>query len=162
MRRKWLGIALFASVLLNLFLGGLMAGQHLGRDRLDWDAVSISPGNILRMLPGDRAEEIRAQMRVRREELRGRYRAMGEAREGLRETLFAETVDQEKAAAAAGVLEARMAETQQAVHATVFDMVRLMTPEERARISAELEARRERLMERVRERAEERGERKGS
>lgn len=161
MRGKWLGLALFASILLNLFLGGLMAGQHLGRDRLDWDAINISPGNILRMLPDDRAEEIRAQMRVRRDELRGRYRAMGEAREGLREALFTDPVDEARAAAAAGVLEARMNETQQAIHAAVFDMVRLMTPEERARVGAELEARRERLMERVRARAEERAERKG-
>lgn len=134
-RRRWTRIALLISVALNvLFLGvvvgaGWMHWQDDGRAR----SFSFSRGveKLIKDMPADRKPIAQSALDRYRNDVRPRWREVGEARRAAFEALRAEPFNEDQAKAALDRLDT-LRESQRELMGTItFDLMRQLTPEER-------------------------------
>jgi len=143
---RWLGIALIASLCVNLLVAGAVASsfwslRHHGGER---GVDGLSPGGFRRFvetLPPERRAQIRGSAEGMRRTLAPLRQQARAAREEVQQLLVAPTVDKEKLIAA----HQREIEAEGAIRKTVsgalVDLVSAMTPEERRRLAEWREAR---------------------
>lgn len=141
-RRRWFGIALFASLAVNLFLvgilvGGLASGRPHG---LPFGGPPRGGPDIVRggqfsQLSEASRERMAAILEDRSDAMRGRVRAMRSAQREAARVLSADSYDAEKAAAALRELRLRTEELQAEIHAALATVARDLSQEERARLS---------------------------
>lgn len=141
-RRRWFGLALFASLAVNLFLvgivvGGLASGRSHGLPfggppRGGPDMVR---GGQFHQLSEPAREKMAAILEDRSDAMRERVRAMRAAQRDAARVLAADTYDADKAAAALRTLRMRTEELQAEIHAALSVVAKDLSPEERARLS---------------------------
>ncbi len=143
---KWLVIALFVSVAINMFLGGLFVGRHL-QPEPETAAVSAETratgGRPLRALlqrmaaklePEDR-QTFRAAVQEHRVALRTAGARVAEARRNLRRTLTADAFDRGEIDAAFAEVRTRTGEFHEVLQVAVSDAVGRLGPEARRRLA---------------------------
>ena len=140
-RRRWLGIALFASLAINLLLVGIVAGALIGGrphglpfggpPRGGPDVVR--GGNFGQMSEPAR-QRLTAIMEARGDAMRTRVRAMRGAQREAERALSADPYDAERATTALRTLRQRTEELQAEIHAALAEVARDMPQVERARL----------------------------
>ncbi len=134
-RRRWLRIALLISLALNvLFLGVVVgAGWMHWRDEGRARTFSFSRGldHLIKDMPADRRPIAQSALDRYRNEVRPRWREVGEARRAAFEAMRAEPFNEDQVKAAFDRLDA-IRESQRKLMGTItFDLMRQLTPEER-------------------------------
>ena len=130
--RKWLVFALIASVAVNL----AMAGFVVGRLGAPWMApMSLDPSmglvRVVRELPEERREVLRAELREHFRTLHPRLREMRQAQRRINSALTREPFEPDELSAALAAFRATLLESQQHSQAALVQVVSQMTPEER-------------------------------
>lgn len=140
-RRRWFGIALFASLAVNLLLVGIVAGALIvGRPHgLPFGGPSrggpdvVRGGNFGQMSEPAR-QRVSAVMEARGDAMRTRVRAMRGAQRDAERALSANPYDGERATAALRTLRQRTEELQAEIHAALAEVAKDMPQDERARL----------------------------
>jgi uncharacterized membrane protein len=131
-------ILLAASLALNLFFLGLMAGRQLPlRTRPSPDEVDARfflRHSGLR----DAGPEVKELMRQRRGEMRERMRAIGDARERVRQALQAEPFDRPQTEQALRQTRELTSQMQADMHQTLADVAGKLDHEQRKRMADSL------------------------
>ncbi|MGQ0663553.1 MAG: periplasmic heavy metal sensor [Pseudomonadota bacterium] len=135
---KWLAIALFVSLGVNLFLVGLMAGRYLGPSAPPFASGPSPAGDrpwfIHRMaenLPPEHRQVFEDAMAERRRDMGAANAAMREARRRVRDALVAEPFDRAALEAALADLRNRALDSQKAVHDAIAGAAQRLPPEAR-------------------------------
>lgn len=139
-RTKILILALFASLAVNLFVGGLMLGRwwdHHDRPRLSRFETPDGPGpRWLRRAVGKDAmpvlERVWSAHAAEIDPLRAGFH---ESREAVRSALTAEPFDAVAYAAALAEMRARMDAMHAGVHGVMVDLARELSPEQRRELA---------------------------
>lgn len=145
-----LTFALLGSVALNGLLGGILLGS---KDKPDYIAQTGQArggptGAIVGVLPPERRKELlRDTMSGSRGEMRESMRAVGEARQEVRELMMGEDFNSEALRAALSELHAREARLMEMTDDITIDILSQMTAEER-KLAVEAKDRRRRGMRR--------------
>ena len=140
-RRRWVGIALFASLAVNLLLVGIVVGAMIGGrphglpfggpPRGGPDVVR--GGNFGQMSEPTR-QRVSTVMEARGDAMRTRVRAMRGAQREAERVLSAEPYDAEKATVALRALRQRTEELQAEIHAALAEVAKDLPQNERARL----------------------------
>lgn len=128
-------VALLASVGINLFLGGLMAGRILksGGER---EARMPPPmARLFEHLPEGARESMQGAMRQRQGEMRQRAQFMRAARETVAEKLAAEPYDRAAVEAALAELRQRQVDMRGVFHGALAETAAGLPPEQRRQIA---------------------------
>ncbi len=143
---KWLGAALVASIILNIFFGAFLVGRHFWHDgerhrherhgetltmRLELKALGAA-------LPEEARQALRESMRARRDEVMPKLEAIHAARSEIIRLLSAEDLDAAALEAAFDRLARGLVDLQRPLEETILEAARRMTPEERRRMAATL------------------------
>lgn len=132
--RSWL---LIASLAVNLFLVGLMAGHRFSPPPIPDSVPGTVFGDLRRMadvLPADTRREIRDLFESHRPEIFSGLRGIRSARDDIREILRTEPYDPEALNAAFAVLRQRTDQVQSIVHGALVDVAGRLGPDERLSI----------------------------
>lgn len=143
---RWLGLALVASVCLNLLIAGALASSYWSMRGGDGHRGERGAGGgqfsqIAQSLPPERRGAIRAALAAARPVIAPLRQQAREAREDVNRLLTAETFDREKLAAAHLLEIAAEAEVRRAVSRVLMDVAATMTVEERRMLAQSREAR---------------------
>ncbi len=118
---RWMIVALVASVGLNLFLGGLMAGRLL---KSGGEREARMPPPVARLfdqLPETARESMQGAMRQRQGEMRQRMQSMRAARESVGEKLAAEPYDRAAVEVALAELRQRQVDMRGVFHGALAE-----------------------------------------
>lgn len=132
---RWMGVALYASLALNLIIVGATAGfvwRHGGKVA-DVQAAHLSPTMLsyTSMLPASRQKELAARVEEQRQKVRPLRRQLREVREEMVLALVAEPFDRERVQAAQARLLVADQKAREAVHQLYVEIAANMTAEER-------------------------------
>jgi uncharacterized membrane protein len=150
-----LEIALAISLALNLFFVGFAVGRRSGLfhghhgprhahgralvqhgERPPGPGMDLGPSGFLRRVGiGDAGPEVARVLEARRDELRAQRGAVRRARAAVAGPLNAEPFDAEKLAAALEALRTESADAQARMHATLVEVARTLSPEQRRRMA---------------------------
>lgn len=141
--RRWitvLGAALFVSLALNLFLGGVIAGRGVGhRGGFDGQMtaanVKLAIERVSRVLPEADGDVMRGLFEERRADLKARFEALREARKAVGAALKAEPFDAATFSAAYETMQSRNQEVQAAIHGVIKAAVPQLSAEGRVAIA---------------------------
>ena len=137
--RKWLGPALLASLVINLFLvAAITAGLVRNMDRGGRSHASplVLPHHIVaRELSGEERDKLKATMRENRAELRPLFRDMRQTRQALSVAIAADPYDPEAARAAFAKLRAGMDAIATQSQDILVQAFADLTPESREKIA---------------------------
>ena len=135
--RRWLGIALVASVAVNLFFAGLMLGGPLFRGGPDHAAERLmpSPRAFIEVLGHDRGRAVLRDMRREVPDLRARFAAMREARLAVAGAIGAKPYDAQAVTASFDRLRRAHIDLTTAIQRPLVGAFAGMTAEERARFA---------------------------
>jgi len=142
--RRSLAIALFVSVVLNLFLGGLILGQIYHVDIWPWQRpytrefgpfAGRAVERLVRELDGADRRTVLEILRAHKEELAGLAKAMHEQREKVEALLRAPEFDRKAAQDAFAELRKRGNDMQTAMGAAILDAIEKLPPEARERLA---------------------------
>lgn len=163
-RRRWVTLALLASLAVNLFLVGLVGGQFFAEPeetRPRTRGYSLNPRVAMEALPENRHEAIRAYWEEARKGMREQWRGLGALRREIDAAVRATPFDPEALRAAQAREAAARAALRSRYNDRIADFLATLTDEERAamadvalaRMEAQAEFRRERRRRREAERA---------
>jgi uncharacterized membrane protein len=132
---RWMAVALYASLALNLIIVGATAGfvwRHGGKVA-DVQAAHLSPTMLsyTSMLPASRQKELAARVEEQRQKVRPLRRQLREVREEMVLALVAEPFDRERVQAAQARLLVADQKAREAVHQLYVEIAANMTAEER-------------------------------
>ena len=132
---RWMAVALFASLALNLIIAGAAAGfiwRHGGKVA-DVQAAHMPPTllSYTSVLPASRQKELAASVEEQRQKVRPLRRQLREAREEVVLALAADPFDKERVEAAQARLLVADQKAREAVHHLYVDIAANMTAEER-------------------------------
>lgn len=152
--RKWLGPALLASLVINLFLvAAITVGMVRNMDRVARGPASPlgMPHHIVaRQLSGEERERLKAAMMENRRELRPLLREIRQARQALGVAVGADPYDAEAVSAAFAEMRAGMDAMAAQSQDILVEVFADLTPESRAKIAEAI--RQDRPVERALER----------
>lgn len=142
--RRWLGIGLFGSLVLNLFLGGvLVAMLAFGRAPHGRGPGEGPPAplvsyfrEIAGQLPAEKRREVRRILRESFQEARPRMRELGEARKQVAYAIAAEPFDPQKLEAIFAQSNAVFGELAESSQEALLKALALLSPEERQAFAA--------------------------
>lgn len=126
---------LAASLALNLFFVGVWTGRHFHRERAFHGQPLGVHGFLRRSGLDDAQPEVKKIIRARRDAIRDHMRALGKARDGVRAALQAQPYEPSKLDAALSDVEARNDDLQRAMHGSLADVARAVSPEQRLRMA---------------------------
>ena len=142
--RRWLGLALIASLALNLFFGGVLGGSWIAgwtaerpaapARNVDGDAFLPLPRLAERLSPEARAEA-HAVFRAQRGDIRAQFRGLRAARVAVLRDLTAEPFDQDRLARSLAALRTQTVATQAEIHEALTELAARLGPEERRRLA---------------------------
>lgn len=140
-RRRWLGIALFASLAINLLLVGIVVGAMIGGHPrgLPFGGPPRGGPDVVRggqfgQLSEKTRERLSAIMEDRGDTMRTRVRAMRGAQREAERALSAEPYDADRATAALRTLRQRTEELQAEIHAALAAVAQDLPQHERMRL----------------------------
>jgi len=144
-----LGYLLIASLAVNLFLGGLYAGQWLEDWRRGPESERAAPmrfhlGRFVDHLPQASREVARQAVERHRAEIRGAIQGIREARRQAGTALRAEPFAPEELEAALTKLRGHAGEAHQAMHQAMAEMAAKLPPEGRQALAETIERPRQR------------------
>ena len=135
MGRRWLIVALVASIVANLALVGFLIGTATGPPA--WRSapfdVAAGLGRMTRFLPEERRTEVFGDINPRRE-VRTALRTMRRAQHGIEAAMSAEPFDPDALAAALAAFREQFATSQQSSHAAFVSVMQRLTPDERRQL----------------------------
>jgi uncharacterized membrane protein len=139
---KKLWVLLAASLAINLFCVGLIAGR-LTSQRAErghpHEVNELGPrGFLKRSGLREAGPEVKQILKERREQLKGNMRALGQAREGARAALEAEPYDAQAAAAALARTREVQSQLQADMHDALLEVSSKLTPAQRKRMANSL------------------------
>lgn len=138
--RRWLGAALVASLALNLFFAGLLAGGPLFRGGPPdgspaAERLMPSPRLFAEVLGSERGREVLREMRAQAPDLRSRFRAMRETRLAVAAAMRAEPYDAAAVRSALEDMRAAHLELTRTIQTPLVGALERMTVQERARFA---------------------------
>jgi uncharacterized membrane protein len=145
-RRRLLTIALFISLVANLFLGGLTLGWMLHVDRWPWQSSYVSEfgsqagravEHLVRNLDSTDRDMVVETIRAHRDELSNYAKAMREQRDKVKKLLRAPVFDQQAAAEAFAKMRSLTDDMQAALGRAILEAVEKLPPEARQRMAAD-------------------------
>lgn len=140
---KWLVIALFLSVAVNLFLGGLIAGRFAAGERGQVALPAISAGQqrpgpimqrMLAVVPEAERPIIEAAFAKRRGEFQAAQQAVRQARQRVGAIMAAEPHDPQAQAAAFTELRGRVEASQRLLHEALTEAAQKLSPAARKQL----------------------------
>jgi len=141
--QRVLGIAVVASLALNLFLGGLMAGDWLrGRTAPPPFAPMMSFSSMRHALGHDAKPMVESVMRQHHESIRRHIDDVRTARRDVAAAIGAEPFDRAQLETALARMRAEVGQAQTAFHGAFADVVGNLTPEQRQQLAKESQRRR--------------------
>ncbi|MFO1189599.1 MAG: periplasmic heavy metal sensor [Alphaproteobacteria bacterium] len=141
--RRVLGIAVVASLALNLFLGGLMAGDWLmGRTAPPPFAPMMSFSSMRHALGHDARPMVEAVMHQHHESIQHQIDAVRTARRDVAAALSAEPFDRAQLETALARMRAEVGQAQTAFHGAFVDVVSNLTLDQRQQLAKESQRRR--------------------
>ena len=134
--RRLLAVLLGFSVLINLFMGGVLAGVLVTPRGTVGAAGAWAPPRQLRRLAPDERARFRQAMAPYRTQLRATRQAVRSARAQVEADIAAPTYDRSKVAADFNTLLHATAAQQALTHAALADAMGRLTPESRRMLLA--------------------------
>lgn len=150
-RTRILALALFASVALNLFIGGLLVGRHgpfgwhpgppphgdpHGGPRAGKDRIERMEAWLMDDLSEDARPVVRRLIAEHRAAIEGERAEHHEARERVRATLAAEPFDPDAYRAALDAVSAAHASRRDGMHAFMIELAAELSAEDRKALAA--------------------------
>ncbi len=130
------GYLLLASLAVNLFLGGYLAGNFLPRHRPPDNFAGLpSPRHLEDALPGERRDLIKSVIREHSPEVRRAVEAMFEAQKQVAEAMRQEPLEVAALHQALEIYAARQQDMILAHQSAVADLARRLSAEDRARLA---------------------------
>ncbi len=135
-RLRLVSIALFVSLIVNLFLGGLMVGRwldpHRPHHRMErTTAEGAAPGWMHRALGPEGAPALERAWQAHAKEIKPLRDEMRRSREAVTAALEAEPFDRQAYTDALAAMRSEMGEFYTAINAVMVDVVSQLTPEQR-------------------------------
>jgi len=145
-RRRLLTIALFISLVANLFLGGLTLGWMLHLDHWPWQSSYVSEfgsqagravEHLVRNLDSADRDIVVETIRAHRDELSNYAKAIREQRDKVKKLLRAPVFDQQAAEEAFAKMRSLTDDMQTALGRAILEAVEKLPPEARQRMAAD-------------------------
>ena len=145
-RRRLLTIALFISLVANLFLGGLTLGWMLHLDHWPWQSSYVSEfgsqagravEHLVRNLDSADRDMVVETIRAHRDELSNYAKAIREQRDKVKKLLRAPVFDQQAAEEAFAKMRSLTDDMQTALGRAILEAVEKLPPEARQRMAAD-------------------------
>ena len=145
-RRRLLTIALFISLVANLFLGGLTLGWMLHLDHWPWQSSYVSEfgsqagravEHLVRNLDSADQDMVVETIRAHRDELSNYAKAIREQRDKVKKLLRAPVFDQQAAEEAFAKMRSLTDDMQTALGRAILEAVEKLPPEARQRMAAD-------------------------
>jgi len=145
-RRRLLAIALFISLVANLFLGGLTLGWMLHLDHWPWQSSYVSEfgsqagravEHLVRNLDSADRDMVVETIRAHRDELSNYAKAIREQRDKVKKLLRAPVFDQQAAEEAFAKMRSLTDDMQTALGRAILEAVEKLPPEARQRMAAD-------------------------
>lgn len=145
LRSRWWTLLLGLSLMLNLAIGGMIAGnivEHGPRDRLMGASyVQLIPRRFFHDLPRERRRELMGIIHNNRPDLRALREATGQTSLRLADALAASDYKEEEVAKVIAEFSTGTQSLAARGGTVVLDIVRLLTPEERQALAAAIRER---------------------
>ena len=139
-KQRLFAIVLLISLGLNLFLGGLIVGKHLGHSDYPFSHSHdfhrpLKLRWLIESLPADSQEKVRPLIQAHRQLIKPQFRRIRQARQVVHQQLTAPEMNAEALSEVLAKLSQERAKAQKMMHATLVTIAGQLNAEERHHLS---------------------------
>ena len=139
MKSHWFAIILLISLSFNLFLGGLLVGQHLGTgaESKRFHPPPMGPKFhwLIKSLPPESQAKVRPLLQTHRQHMRAQIRQMKQARRAVHQQLTATAFNPQTLSEALATSRQTMVQAREKMHSVLVEIASHLNQEERQQLS---------------------------